>query len=346
MIFMRKPDKKRFLNAVNHIESDEIPFFELEVDIHVVNQLLGKNFDYGQLSFDLPARDYFELTQILGNDMIYFSHVWRLGRKETRDEQGRRHYVDGTMKDMASLKDIWFPDMNEIRRRLEALLTVIDGTGLGLVCGAQTAAFTVPTAIGYQDFCMATYNNPEFIKEFQKRIHDYALRELEMYSDYPIDAVKIASGLITNNGSMISPDMMEIYEYPFLGELTGFLKEKRIIPLFHVDGFVEDLLERFIEMGARIINPVDPCSGRQDIVRIKKNFGDRIAIAGNIDIDGVLLNGTPEQVRVDVIEHIDTLSAGGGYIVCSSHDIHALVPPANVLAMRDAVHEYRPKQET
>ncbi len=338
---MRTPDKQRFLNAVRHTHSDEIPFFEMEFDIHVVNQLLGRHYDYGQHSFDLPARDYLELVRLVGNDMIYFSHVWRLGRKEMRDPQGRRHYVDGTMKDKSSLKDIWFPDLEDIRRRLEALLELIEGTGLGLVCGAQTAAFTVPTAIGYQDFCLATYTDPEFIQEFQKRVHEYCLRELAMYSEYPVDAVKIASGLITNSGSMISPDMLELYEFPFMTELTRLLTDHQIIPIFHIDGYVEDLLPRFIDMGARVIHPIDPCAGRQSIFRIKEHHGRQIAIAGNIDIDGVLLHGTPEQVKENVAEHIQALAVDGGYIVCSSHDIHALIPPANLLAMRDAVFDFK-----
>ena len=60
-----------------------------------------------------------------------------------------------------------------------------------------------------------------------------------------------------------------------------------------------------------------------------------------IDVDGVLLNGTTEDVKRDVEEHIEKLAVGGGYVVSSSHDLHQLIPLENFYAMRDAVHNYQ-----
>ena len=128
-------------------------------------------------------------------------------------------------------------------------------------------------------------------------------------------------------------------------ELSKFLKDNDQRILFHIDGRVLDLVPRFLDMGADILNPIQPCGDGQDIYRIKEQYGDQITISGNIDIDGVLLNGTPEEVAVDVREHIEQLSGGGGYIVASSHDIHQLIPVENVYAMRDAVHSYTPSAQ-
>lgn len=99
--------------------------------------------------------------------------------------------------------------------------------------------------------------------------------------------------------------------------------------------------DALIEMGVDVINPVELCDGQQDIYELKKRYCDKIVFCGNIDINGVLLNGSPEEVKQDVIEHIDGLAHGGGYIVASSHhDIHQLIPLENLYAMGDAVHEY------
>jgi uroporphyrinogen decarboxylase len=78
----------------------------------------------------------------------------------------------------------------------------------------------------------------------------------------------------------------------------------------------------------------------QDIYGIKKQYGDRLALCGNIDIDGVLLKGTPEEVAADVKEHVDRLAQGGGYIAASSHNLHQLLPIENIYAFRDAIHGY------
>ena len=55
--------------------------------------------------------------------------------------------------------------------------------------------------------------------------------------------------------------------------------------------------------------------------RIKELYGDRLAFKRNVDLSGVLTRGTQDDVRRDVVEHIEKLSIGGGYLCSSSHDI-------------------------
>jgi len=337
---MRAPDKQRFLDAVAHREQPDVPLFEMEADILVVERMLGKRCNRSVHSFELPIDDVVEWNRRMGNDMVYFSHVWHLGRREQSDDDGRVHYVDGTMKTRDSLANIDWPDTDNLRRRLDALCVAIDGSGFGLVCGTQNAGFTVPTAIGYQDFCLQSVLDPGFILEFQKRVHGYAMAELEMLLQYPVDAVKIASGLITSTGSMISPEMLEQFEFPYMGELAGKAKDSGARVLFHVDGDVSQWVPRFVRMGADILNPIDPSAEAQRIYDLKDEYGARITLCGNIDVDGVLLKGSPEEVAANVCEHIDRLARGGGYIVASSHDLHQNIPVENVHAMRDAVHGY------
>jgi uroporphyrinogen decarboxylase len=109
----------------------------------------------------------------------------------------------------------------------------------------------------------------------------------------------------------------------------------------HVDGNLMTMMPGLIDMGIDILNPIEPCAGLQDIYELKARYGDRITLCGNIDVDGVLMHGSTEEVTRDVHEHIDRLGGGGGYICASSHDLHQLVPLENYYAMRDAVHEHR-----
>ncbi|MCE5277572.1 MAG: uroporphyrinogen decarboxylase family protein [Planctomycetaceae bacterium] len=337
---VRAPDRQRYLDAVAHCPRPDVPLFETEADPAIVEGMLGKAVDYALHSFELPIADVVEWNRRMGNDMAYFSHVWHLGRKEMRDEHGRLHYVDGTMKSRAALRDFPLPDLDALRRRLEALLAALEGTEMGVVIGAQTAGFTAATAIGFQDFCIAAIENPTFVDEFQKLLHEYTLRELAMYLEYPIDAVKIGSGLIAGGGPMLGPAMMERFEFRHMREQAAMIKAAGKFLMFHIDGQVEPLLPTLLAMGGDVLHPIDPCGGQQDIYHLKEAWGDRIALHGNIDINGVLLSGTAADVRADVQRHIEGLSADGGYIVSSSHDLHQLLPLENIYAMRDAVHEH------
>jgi len=41
---LRDPDKNRFLKAINHIESQDVPFFEIDPDMSIANKILEKDF--------------------------------------------------------------------------------------------------------------------------------------------------------------------------------------------------------------------------------------------------------------------------------------------------------------
>ena len=42
MARLRAPDKRRYLNAMNLMEQDEVPFVEVEADFKVVEKVLGR----------------------------------------------------------------------------------------------------------------------------------------------------------------------------------------------------------------------------------------------------------------------------------------------------------------
>ncbi|MDO9464486.1 MAG: uroporphyrinogen decarboxylase family protein [bacterium] len=342
---MRKPDKNRYLVALKHIESEEICFQESEIESSVVSKILGRPVPMNLRSYELPVKDYIELNLKCGNDMIFLANVWELGRKNVFDSQGRKQYVDGTIKTRADLKQIKFPCLDIIKKSIEELLEGIEGTGLGLIYTPNQTAFIVTTAIGYQDYYMYMITDPEFIHDFQKMVNDFCISELELALSYPIDVIQVGSVICSKEGPMFSREMIEEFEYPGLRQRVELAKNKELPVSIHFDGNGMSLISDFIEMGIDVLNPIEPCDGKQDIYKIKEMYGNKIALHGNIDLSGVLAFGTPEDVEKDVIEHIERLAVGGGYICASSHNITEAVPLENFYAMRDTVLRYRFKRK-
>ena len=50
--------------------------------------------------------------------------------------------------------------------------------------------------------------------------------------------------------------------------------------------------------------------------------------------------GSPADVRRQVLERMEIFAKGGGYVFNTVHNILPDVPPANVLALFDAVAEF------
>ncbi len=110
---------------------------------------------------------------------------------------------------------------------------------------------------------------------------------------------------------------------------------------FHTDGYVEPLIEDFIEIGVDILNPIQTSAGKMaDLKSLKSKYGDRIVFCGAIDTHRVLPFGTPDDVREEVKRVIKTLGPGGGFMLGAVHTIMNDVPAQNVLAMVDAVEEF------
>jgi hypothetical protein len=55
---------------------------------------------------------------------------------------------------------------------------------------------------------------------------------------------------------------------------------------------------------------------------------------------GVLPFGTEAEVRDEVKRRIDAFAPGGGLVYATVHNVQALVPPENIVAVYDTVREY------
>ena len=337
---MREINKQRIFNAINRVQTKEIPFLEVDPDMALVNRILEKKMPMHLHSFEMEAEDNIELNKRMGNDLTFFGHVWRVGRKQFTDADGRLHYADGEIKTRTQMKDIWFPSLNKLEKRLDNHCEKVQGTGMGIMVKGQTAAFTTMCAMGYNDFLLNTVMDADFVMDFIKTIHEYCMNELEVFLNYPVDMVQFSSGLVTNSAPMVSYEELEKLELCFIEEGMQMAKSKGKKINFHIDGKIDNMIPRFLEMGVDVLNPIDLCAGNQDIFEIKEKYGDKITISGNIDIEGVLRDGTAEDVYENVKMHIDKMKKGGGYIVSSSHNLHEHVPIENFFAMRDAVLEY------
>jgi uroporphyrinogen decarboxylase len=144
----------------------------------------------------------------------------------------------------------------------------------------------------------------------------------------------------TQVSQLISPAMFRKLLKPRLKVL--FDRLKRLAPqaklFFHSCGNVRPLLPDFIELGVDILNPVHVRAAGMEPAALKRDFGrDVVFWGGGVDTQGVLPNGTPQEVRDDVRRNIEALAPGGGYVFNTVHNIQADVPPENIIAMWEAL---------
>ncbi len=98
---------------------------------------------------------------------------------------------------------------------------------------------------------------------------------------------------------------------------------------------LEEFLE-FCEFDG--INPIEPQC--MDMGEVKRKYGKRLYIKGNVDITWVIPFGTELEVRKDVRRAIDQGAMDGGYIISESNSFHPNCKFENILTYVDEAKKY------
>jgi uroporphyrinogen decarboxylase len=79
--------------------------------------------------------------------------------------------------------------------------------------------------------------------------------------------------------------------------------------IYHSDGNIFPLIEDIIGLGVKGVGNIEPSA--IDIEQLKRDFGERITIIGNIDLNYTLTKGIPEETEEEVRRRIKILGRGG-----------------------------------
>lgn len=112
--------------------------------------------------------------------------------------------------------------------------------------------------------------------------------------------------------------------------------------MLHSCGGIYELIPELIDAGFEILNPVQTNARNMDARVLKNEFGKAVTFwGGGADTRNVLNNATPQQVKDHVKQNLEILSKGGGFVFNTIHNIMPDVPPQNIIAMFQAVHEFK-----
>ncbi len=144
------------------------------------------------------------------------------------------------------------------------------------------------------------------------------------------------------NGPLVSPQTYRSLFLPFHKQVNDWVHRNTTWKTFiHSCGSVWALVEDFIAAGFDILNPVQCSAAHMNPYDLKSKFGDRVTFwGGGVDTQGTLPFGSAQEVREEVRERIRAFGPGGGFVFNAVHNIQALVPVENVLAMYRTAREY------
>jgi len=137
----------------------------------------------------------------------------------------------------------------------------------------------------------------------------------------------------------VSPKQFKEFILPYLRELVSLAKSKGKLFIKHTDGYLWPILDDIVKTGIDGLHPIEPAAG-MDITEVKRAYGNKICVIGNIDCTYVLTLAPLELVEEVVKETIAKVAPNGGYILSSSNSIHPGVKPESFLTMIKVAKEY------
>jgi uroporphyrinogen decarboxylase len=195
------------------------------------------------------------------------------------------------------------------------------------------------------NFFMLLGAEPEKAHKFLDDLVEIHLANLEKFLAAvgdSIDIIGFGDDLGMQNGPQISPHMYREFFKPRHQAMWRRAKQlANVKVMLHCCGGVRELLPDLIDAGLEIINPVQiSCSG-MDAGELKAEFGkDMVFWGGGCDTQIILPQASPDEVHQHVKRQIAALSPNGGFVFQQVHNTLANVPPANIVAMYEAVQDF------
>jgi uroporphyrinogen-III decarboxylase len=194
--------------------------------------------------------------------------------------------------------------------------------------------FPTMLSIGLEDFCVALYEDRSFVEEILDRYCDWTAVVAERVCQMGFDVFISTDDMAFKSAPYFSPAVFRELVLPRYERV----RETITLPwVIHSDGNLLPFLDDLVGLGIAGLHPIE--EGAMDIRAVKRAYGARICVLGNVDLN-LLGMGTPEDVDRTVRGLIRDVGPGGGYIVTSGNSLAGYLVPQNVLALSQAVQRY------
>lgn len=196
---------------------------------------------------------------------------------------------------------------------------------------------------GMGNFLMDMYDHPEFCHYLSKRYTDFYVEDYRRAfekSGKRIDIFLIYSDLGSQRAPLISKAMLDEFVLPYLRKIAAAIHEMGAKFFFHSCGMIEPFIPQLIQCGVDILDPLQPCAEQMQPEALQAAYGGKVCFHGGIDIQSVIVRGTPEDVRKTVARYRKAFAARR-YICCPSHLFQVDTPIENMRALYEEINHPR-----
>jgi uroporphyrinogen decarboxylase len=267
----------------------------------------------------------------------------------TRDEFGavwRRDSADRAVGDWGglvscplkepSLKGFHFPDgaapgrwdhLPEIRRKYPDHYLVAFGNGL----------FEQAWALcGFENYLAYLGTEQTFVEALTQKLADFSCAVTAQLKGLDADAIRFGDDWAFQRTLMMRGATWRRLLKEQYRRIYRAAREAGLTVMIHTCGNITEILPDVIEIGVEVVHAFQPEA--MDVAYCQKEFGKNVAFWGGLGSQSTLPNGTPQDVRREVLHRLD-LFRDGGYILAPAGAAPTETPPENIDAIVQAARE-------
>jgi uroporphyrinogen decarboxylase len=330
--------RERVAAALERRVPDRVPYCEESISRRFAERLMGwgepvaVGEDLEENPFSIEEAK--AVATALGMDNITYVLRAPVYAEKVAGQDGTLFYGDGHIRTTADLSRVRLPDPDDDDLYAAAATFARSKGEFSAWFNTRVGIFSTMLSMGLEAFSVALYDDRPLVE-----------RLLDMYVEWTEVVADHACGL--GFDVFISTDDLAFKTAPFFSPrvfhelvLPRFRRVARRLTLpwvMHSDGNIVPFLDDVVSVGIAAVHPME--KGAVDIRAVKRDYGDRLCVLGNVDMN-LLAIGTAEEVVRETYELVRDVAPGGGYILTSGNSLSSYCKVENVLAMSGAVRQW------
>lgn len=330
--------RERVLAALRRERPDRVPYCELGIDRALAQRLMGWGEPQSQAA-NLETNPYRvdeikAIAERLRLDNIYYVLRAPVYAERLAGQDGRLFYGAGLIRSEADLPLLQLPDPDDDALYAEAAAFAAQKGDYAAWFVTRVGIFPTLLGLGLENFSVALYENRAFVETVLDIYCDWATAVAARACQLGFDVYVSTDDMAFKTAPFFSP---AVFHDLVLPRYRRVAEQIRLPWIIHSDGNILPFVEDLLSLGIAGLHPNE--KGAVDIRAMKRDYGDRVCILGNVDLN-ILGMGTPADVDAEVRGLIADLAPEGGYIVTSGNSLAGYLKPENVLALGEAVQKY------
>ncbi|MEI6514723.1 MAG: uroporphyrinogen decarboxylase family protein [bacterium] len=345
---MHSPRRQRVIDAIRHVRPDRTP----KGDLAIEPKLLGALAKAGGFTGENPQHRRLAALRHLNADLAHV-HEYPVQAIGT-DGEGRPVFRGAFGEEFACAEY----GHTLVRRALSEPAEAFDyvAPSLELATTADLDFFRKESdlfvsaqiggplsqmdwTLGLEEMMIWCLTDTDAMVAYARAMMEFEVGRALRFLDHGADMILIADDMAYNTGPFLPEACMEPLAWPFYADMIRRIKAHRDVPVFlHTDGDIRTLLDKIVGCGFDGLQSLQPSAG-MDIEAVKKQYGDRLCLMGNLDLNRLMPFGTPAEITAEVHRLCRTIGADGGFILSTCNILVDAIPLDNAVAMYRATED-------